>query len=119
MVRFYGRISPRDVHEVLRASRLFVNVPASDATSAVMLESLAVGCIPVVNELPAYAEWIDRAIGEVVSRDPTVAELSDAISRAARREIDPSQIRDRVRMVTWDRQVKNMIESYGRLIRSI
>ena len=114
-VEFRGRISRFDMYNVLQASKVFINVPSSDATSAVMLESLALGNVPVVNDLPAYREWVDAEIGEVVSRDPTVAELAAAISRAARRDSDPNSIRDRVRPVAWETQVNKLIAAYRRL----
>jgi ubiquinone/menaquinone biosynthesis C-methylase UbiE/glycosyltransferase involved in cell wall biosynthesis len=117
-VQFLGRIGLDALRDVLGASRIFANVPASDATSAVLLDSLAVGNIPVVNDLPAYREWIDSEIGEVVSRDPTEAELGAAISRAARRTIHPDPIRDRVRLVSWDTQVRNMLDAYQTMLAS-
>jgi ubiquinone/menaquinone biosynthesis C-methylase UbiE/glycosyltransferase involved in cell wall biosynthesis len=115
-VQFHGRLSLDDLRNVLRGSRIFANVPASDATSAVLLDSLAIGNVPVVNDLPAYREWIDGEVGEVTPRDPTEADLAAAISRAARREIDPDRIRERVRPVSWDSQVTNMLDAYKRLL---
>lgn len=89
-------------------------MPAADATSAILLDGLAMGLLPVVNDLPAYAEWIDRSIGEVVERDPSAESLGAAIVRATKRVVDPERIRDRARTVEWERQVDSLLDAYRR-----
>jgi glycosyltransferase involved in cell wall biosynthesis len=107
-VEIVGQLQHSALRELLATARVAVSVPVSDATSASLLEALAAGLIVVVNDLPANREWVDAAIAEIVSRDPTVTELADAIARAAVRPLARAVARDRVRESTWEAQVANL-----------
>lgn len=113
-VTLHGRLELGQLRDLLAQSRVLINVPAADATSAILLDGLAMGLLPVVNDLPAYAEWIDRSIGEVVERDPSAESLGAAIVRATKRVVDPERIRDRARTVEWERQVDSLLDAYRR-----
>jgi L-malate glycosyltransferase len=77
-VRFIGTVANSKVVELLRSARVYV-IPASDGTSATLLEALAAGCFPVVSDLPANREWIaDGMMGRVVDGAQPGA-VSDAI----------------------------------------
>jgi glycosyltransferase involved in cell wall biosynthesis/SAM-dependent methyltransferase len=104
-ILFRGQLSPPDLAAVLRTASTFVSVPESDATSAALLESMASGLIPVVNDLPANREWVDPDVGQIVPRDPTDDELADALIAACQRDVDRSRIVERVRGVTWESQL--------------
>lgn len=108
-VDFVGQLDRRDLHGVLLRSRMHVSVPVSDATSAALLDGMASGLIPVVNDLPANRQWVDQALGEIVSRDPSVHELASAFVRAASRAISVDAIRDRVKEVVWEDQVDRLL----------
>jgi glycosyltransferase involved in cell wall biosynthesis len=114
-VEMRGTVPLGELRDILASSRIFANVPASDATSATLLDSLALGLIPVVSDLPAYREWIDHRVGEVVSANPTAAELADALDRAANRELNAVDVRRRVADVIWEDEVTRLVAAYAEL----
>jgi L-malate glycosyltransferase len=100
----------------LLSATIVVSVPVSDGTSATLLESLAAGAIPVVNDLPANREWVTQDIGEIVARDPSVEELAAALQRAASRQVEVARIRMAVAESTWEAELDrltNMIDAIG------
>jgi glycosyltransferase involved in cell wall biosynthesis len=113
-VTFHGRLALAELRDLLARSRVLINVPAADATSAILLDGLAMGLLPLVNDLPAYAEWIDPSVGEVVERDPSPEALGAAIVRATTRDVDPDRIRERARPVEWESQVDVLLGAYAR-----
>jgi glycosyltransferase involved in cell wall biosynthesis len=114
-VEFTGRIERAALHEHLLRSRVQVSIPTSDATSAALMDGLAAGMVPVVNDLPANREWVDQSIGEVVSRAPGIEDVADALARALTRPIDRAAIRDRVRQVVWEDELKRLLAKYDEL----
>ena len=104
-----------ELHGLLGKASVYVSAPASDATSAALLEAMAAGVVPVVNDLPANREWVDATFGEICDRSPSVAQLAGAIVAATRRERHPAAVRARVESVTWERQVDALVEAYARL----
>jgi glycosyltransferase involved in cell wall biosynthesis len=108
-----GHLDHEGLLQLLKDARIYVSIPVSDGTSATLLESLACGVVPVVNDLPANREWVDESIGVVVSRDPSIEELAEGIIRAAQMSPHVERLRDRVRDVTWESQV----ERFASLIR--
>ncbi len=63
-VVFHGRRDDAGMREVLRASRVCVSVPTSDATSVSMLEAMACGLSLVASDLPANRVCLDAAHGD-------------------------------------------------------
>jgi glycosyltransferase involved in cell wall biosynthesis len=68
-VEFLGFIQREELKRWYSKSKIFISVPTSDASSASLLEAMALGCFPVVSYLPANLEWIiDGYNGLVVTR---------------------------------------------------
>ena len=61
-VVFHGRLDDAGMAAVLARSKISVTVPASDATSVAMLESMACGLAVVASDLPANRQWINPAL---------------------------------------------------------
>jgi glycosyltransferase involved in cell wall biosynthesis len=118
-VQIVGHLHSGALRELLATARVAVSVPVSDATSASLLEALAAGMNLVVNDLPANREWVDVATAEIVSRDPSVTELADAIARAADRPIARAVARARVRDISWESQVAGLEELYEAVASSL
>jgi len=87
--RFVGRVDDGGMVAALQRADVSVSVPASDATSVAMLESMACGLAVVATDLPANRAWIDAAQRVPVDDLPalTTALLALADDPAARREI--------------------------------
>lgn len=118
-VELVGHLEALALHSLLERARVAISVPVSDATSASLLEALAAGLTPVVNDLPANREWVDPTAAEIVSRDPSVAELADAIARAVARPLSRSTARLAVRDVTWEAQITALQILYETILRDV
>ena len=101
-VEFAGQLDRHELEETMLHGAALISIPTSDGTSAALLEGMAAGLVPVVNDLPANREWVDETIGEVLSRDPSAVELGEAIVRAIGRTGTGASIRARVAMHTWE-----------------
>jgi glycosyltransferase involved in cell wall biosynthesis len=115
MIDYRGFVSQRELEDLLLTARAFVSIPVTDGTSASLLEAMAAGTMPIVNAIPANLEWVTPAIGEVVPRDPSTAELASAMARALAREADSEAIRAAVADSTWEIQIASLLELYARL----
>ncbi len=78
VVEFVGRVDDARLVAALQAADVSISVPASDATSVALLESLACGCAVVVSDLPANRAWVDEAGGLRVPAGDAVA-LAEAL----------------------------------------
>lgn len=58
IVRFHGRLDDAGMSAVMARCRVAVTVPASDATSVSLLESMACGLAVVASDLPANRQWL-------------------------------------------------------------
>jgi glycosyltransferase involved in cell wall biosynthesis len=61
VVNFVGQVDEAGLLSALRRADVSVSVPASDATSVSMLESMACGLPVVASDLPANRRWIHSA----------------------------------------------------------
>ncbi len=57
-VQFHGRLDDAGMAAVLARCKLSISVPASDATSVSVLESMACGLAVIASDLPANREWL-------------------------------------------------------------
>lgn len=80
-VRFHGRVGDQAMVDAIQRARVSVSVPASDATSVSVLESMACGLPIIASDLPANRQWIDERGGWITPvRD--VAAVTDALVSA-------------------------------------
>jgi glycosyltransferase involved in cell wall biosynthesis len=73
----------------MEQAEVFVSVPSSDATSVALLQAMAVGCFPIVSDLPSQQELVERGTQglRVPARDEGA--LADAIVQA----LDDNELR--------------------------
>lgn len=109
-IELVGQLDQANLARLLVRSSAVVSIPVSDATSAALLEAMAAGVVPIVNDLPANQEWVDDGVGVILGRDPTPDELAagmiDVVERG--RTLDRDQVRHRVGGVTWERELDRM-----------
>lgn len=115
-IELAGALDHVTLHRRIGGARVQVSIPSSDTTSAALLDGLAAGLVPVVSDLPGPREWVDRSVGEIVPRDPTVADVAGAIVRAIQRDIPRERLRDRVREVTWEKEIDRLTGAYQTLL---
>lgn len=87
-VDFTGRVDDTGMQRAFQAAQVSVSVPASDATSVSLLESMACGLAVVVSDLPANRQWIDERGGLRVP-----AGDAEALAQALVRLFDHPQAR--------------------------
>ena len=75
-VTFLGYLDRETLRDALASSHVYVSVPRSDATAVSTLEAMAVGCFPIVSDLPSQEELVQD--GENGFRVPVGA--SDALA---------------------------------------
>ena len=57
-VQLHGRLDDAGMARILSQCKISVSVPASDATSVALLESMACGLAVVASDLPANQQWV-------------------------------------------------------------
>jgi glycosyltransferase involved in cell wall biosynthesis len=72
-VTFHGRVDDAGMLAALSRCKVSVSVPASDATSVALLESMACGLAVVASDLPANREWLSDADDLLVSSGDAAA----------------------------------------------
>ncbi len=80
VVVFHGRLDDAGMAAVLVRCKASVSVPASDATSVSVLESMAAGVPVVASDLPANRQWLDADPALIVPVDDAPA-LAAALRR--------------------------------------
>jgi glycosyltransferase involved in cell wall biosynthesis len=81
-VRFPGYLSQEELRRELEEADVFVSVPSSDATSVALLQAMAVGCLPIVSDLPSQQELVDQGTQGFRVAVGDDRALADAIARA-------------------------------------
>jgi glycosyltransferase involved in cell wall biosynthesis len=84
-VAFLGHLDREALRDALASSHVYVSVPRSDATAVSTLEAMAVGCFPIVSDLPSQEELVQD--GENGFRVPVgdAATLAERIVEALQR----------------------------------
>lgn len=120
-VTFHGRVGDAAMVNALRAARVSVSVPTSDATSVSVLESMACGIPVIASDLPANRQWLGTEEGLFVEPGsaPALANALEALwrdddyaQRIGRRNHE-CMLREGARPVQMDA----MVALYERLLR--
>jgi Glycosyltransferase len=111
-VRFVGQMRAQGLHSLLLEAEIFISIPRSDGTSASLLEAMAAGVTPIVNDLPANREWVDRDVGVIVPSAPQAEDIASAIELVRARPPGEDAIRERVKDATWEHEVARLTAAY-------
>lgn len=80
-VQFHGRLDDGGMRAVMARCKVAVSVPASDATSVSLLESMACGLAVVASDLPANRQWLPREALVPVDDEPALVRALLALQR--------------------------------------
>jgi len=100
-VAFLGYLDREALRDALASSHVYVSVPRSDGTAVSTLEAMAVGCFPIVSDLPSQEELVrdgENGFRAPVGDGGALAErIVEALARPdlRRRALEPN--RDLVR----------------------
>ena len=116
-VSFHGRLDDAGMAAVLARCKISVSVPASDATSVAMLESMACGLAVVASDLAANRQWIHH--GLLVPAGDAQA-LSDVLQQLAQDEARMRQAGEQnAERIALDGDRKAQMDHIDRLYRQL
>jgi L-malate glycosyltransferase len=118
---FTGRVSPEKLAGLLAASAVYVSASPSEGTSVSLLEALAVGCLPVVTDIPSNRAWVSHGGNGLLFAPGNADELcaclvraaGDTALRARAREAGPRLVRERG---LWSTQIDLLDKACRRLL---
>jgi glycosyltransferase involved in cell wall biosynthesis len=101
-VTFLGYLGREALRDALASAHVCVSMPRSDATAVSTLEAMAVGCFPIVSDLPSQAELVrqgESGFRVPVGDAPALAErIVEALGRPELRrralELNRELVRD-------------------------
>lgn len=97
-VVFHGRQPSEVVEGALAGARLYVSVAESDGASIALLETLALGPVPVLSDIPSNRYWVEDGVNGVLTGvDPS--EVAVALDRALALDA-PTVRRENARIVS-------------------
>jgi glycosyltransferase involved in cell wall biosynthesis len=76
------KLTPLEMAEIYRRSKVMVSPSEHDGTPNSFLEALACGCYPVVGDLESLREWIDESSNGSLVDQRNPESLADAVLRA-------------------------------------
>ena len=116
-VTFHGRLDDAGMAAVLARCKISVSVPASDATSVAMLESMACGLTVVASDLPANRQWIAPELLVPAGDAPALARV---LQRLASDDAQARQAGERnAERIALDGDRKAQMDRMDRLYREL
>lgn len=65
-VDFVGWLNKEQNSYYYNVAKYYISIPESDATSISLLEAMALGCIPILSDLPANREWVEHGRNGII-----------------------------------------------------
>lgn len=81
-VTFLGFLDRAAFRDALASAHVYASVPDSDATSVSTLSAMAVGCFPVLSDLPTQREWVEDGANGLLVPVGNADALAGGIVRA-------------------------------------
>ncbi len=82
LVLFTGRISNEELPKILGESALYVAFPTTEGVSSSLFEAMAMGCFPIVSDLPANQAFISSGKNGLLVPVGDINALADSIKFA-------------------------------------
>jgi len=84
-VEFLGRLSAKEVVQILSEVDLYLSTSLSDSASIALLEAMAVGLLPIVSDIAGNREWITDGVNGFLVDPHDSDALAERITLALRR----------------------------------
>jgi glycosyltransferase involved in cell wall biosynthesis len=122
-ITFLGSISRDEVVSLLKKSRVYVSIPASDSTSVTLLEAMACGTFPILSDLPANREWVEDGQNGYIIKQNNAEILYAAMKKALtddRRILSASEMNSKIiaDRAIWNKNMGYIRKNYLKLLNN-
>ena len=121
-VKFLGKISHKEMPNLLAQSDIYVSTSPYDGTSVSLLEAMAAGAFPIVTDIPANREWIiNGKNGFLVSENEEIFLANKIIDAIRNRDLlRKSQTKNQLiinQKALLSENIKKMKQIYSNILR--
>ena len=110
-IRIPGGVSETHKHALLSHAQFFVSASAYEGFGIAVLEGMAAGCVPIVNDIPAFQDLL-KGTGHLIDySDPEKA--AAAILRIMDQPINVQAVKNEAKKYEWKKIIKQWEQVYG------
>lgn len=113
-VRWLGEVSDEQLRDELCAAEIFLSAATHEAFGLALLEAMAAGCVPVVNDIEAFRDVIEDGDDGFLANYAHAAEAASALLRVCESPLDPlsSNAKIKASLFDWDRVIGKFEKVY-------
>ena len=113
-VRWLGEVSDEQLRDELCVAEIFLSAATHEAFGLALLEAMAAGCVPVVNNIEAFRDVIENGGDGFLANYANAAEAASALLRVCESPLDPlsSNAKIKAALFDWDRAIKKFERIY-------
>lgn len=116
-MRWLGEVSDEQLRDELCAAEFFLSAATHEAFGLALLEGMAAGCVPLVNNIEAFRDVIEDGRDGFLANYANAVEAASTLLRACESPLDSlsSEARRKASLFDWD----YIIEKFERVYESI
>jgi len=113
-VKWLGEIDNQSLVEELSSAEIFLSAATHEAFGLALLEAMAAGCVPVVNDIEAFRDVVEDGRDGFLANYANAAEAASALLRLCESPLDPlsSKARRKASLFDWDRVIEKFERVY-------
>ncbi|MBI5714636.1 MAG: glycosyltransferase family 4 protein [Chloroflexi bacterium] len=113
-VKWLGEIDDQRLVEELSSAEIFLSAATHEAFGLALLEAMAAGCVPVVNNIEAFRDVIEDGRDGFLANYANAAEAASTLLRVCESPLDPlsSNAKIKAALFDWDRVIKKFERVY-------
>ena len=113
-VKWLGEIDDQGLVEELSSAEVFLSAATHEAFGLALLEAMAAGCVPVVNDIEAFRDVIEDGGDGFLVNYANAAEAASTLLRVGESPLDPlsSKARMKASLFDWDRVIEKFERVY-------
>lgn len=79
---FMGYVRKEDMLNQMQNNDIYISIPSRDGTPLSLLEAMYLGLYPIVSNIDANHEWLDRENGTFIDDTSNIAAIADSMRRS-------------------------------------
>jgi alpha-1,3-mannosyltransferase len=113
-VKWLGEIEDWRLVEELSSAEIFLSAAEHEAFGLALLEAMAAGCVPVVNDIEAFRDVIEDGGDGFLANYANAAEAASTLLRVCRSPLDPLSSKSRMKasLFDWNRVIEKFESVY-------